>query len=212
MLPAAPSEPVVVTCVTCGQVHERCSAHVRGRPCRRSPMAGQRVCSTHGGRAPQNIAAARRRLAQAEALASLAEVEVVPIGDPVDELVELAAKAKAWMEHMANHVSELGKLYRFTDEDSFGRATEQLDARVAVLERAMDRLERFLTNLVKLGLEDRKVRLDELRAGLVAVVLAGVLRELGHDPEADGVLVVLDRWLPVLDGAAPPVLEVGAAS
>ena len=144
-------------------------------------------------------------MAEAAALASLADVEVVPLGDPIDELAELAARAKAWMEHLANHVSELGKMYRFEDEDSFGRRTEQLDARVALLERAMDRLQKFLVDNVKLNLEDRKVQLDEVRAALMAVALAGVLRELGHDPESDAVLAVLDRWLPVLDGAPAPV-------
>lgn len=177
-------------------------------------MNGQTVCRKHGGKAPRSLAAARRRLAQAEALASLADVEVVPLGDPVDELLELAAKAKAWMDHLAAHVSELGRDYRFADRDQFGRATEQLDARVAVLERAMDRLHRLLVDINKLGLEERKVRIDEVRAGILSAVLAGVLRELGHDPEADAVLGVLDRWLPMLDGAPAPVraLEAGEAA
>lgn len=199
-------------CARCGLAHERCVGHRKdGKPCGRWPIKGGSVCVKHGAGAPQVKAAARRRLANAEAMASLAEVEVVPIGDPLDALSELAAEAWAWKGHLGDMVAGLRDQYRFVDEDKTGRRTEQLDARVALFERAMDRCQKFLADWVKLGFEKRKVRVDEIRAGLLAVAIAGVLRELGHDPEADVVLRVLDRWLPVLDGAPAPVLEVKEA-
>lgn len=40
-----------------------------GQPCSKNRMRGQLVCATHGGKAPQNLAAARRR--EAEAIAAL---------------------------------------------------------------------------------------------------------------------------------------------
>jgi hypothetical protein len=192
----------------------RCGGDVVLTPCRNRPLTGLSVCGAHGGKTPRSQAARRRRLAEAEALASLADVEVVPVGDPLDALAQLAAEALAFKDHLAAHVAELGKDYRFTSEDAMRRETEQLDARVGLYERAMDRCQRFLSDWVRLGFEDRKVRVDEVRAGLLAVALAGVLRELGHDPESAGVLAVLDRWLPVLDGlpAPKPVIDTTVAS
>ena len=38
-----------------------------GKRCRRQPIKGGTVCATHGGRAPQVVAAAQRRLVAMEA-------------------------------------------------------------------------------------------------------------------------------------------------
>lgn len=224
-----PKPSAAFDCTRCGQRHPRgCTGHVeectackwRGgalvgtpcaqcggevveRACRNAPVNGSGVCRNHGAGAPQVKAEARRTLATAAALRKLQDVEIVPIGDPIDALAEVAAWARAWMLQMAQMVNELSE-YRFTDE----KGAEHLDARVALLERAADRLQKFLKDWVSLGFEERKVRVDEIRAGLLAVVLAGVLRDLGHDPEAEVVLGVLDRWLPVLDGAPAPVIDV----
>jgi hypothetical protein len=61
-------------CARCGAKHLRCTAHVKSlsglRPCGRWPINGGRVCASHGGRAPAVRAAARRRVALADALAA----------------------------------------------------------------------------------------------------------------------------------------------
>lgn len=203
-----------MTAVATRPAYDTCGAKTRsGGQCRRpagwgTDHAGAGCCKLHFGATPAHGTRARRMLANAAAMASLAEVEVVPIGDPLEALAELAAEAWAWKGHLADMVAQLKEQYRFTDD----KHTEQLDARVALLERAMDRCQKFLSDWVRLGFEDRKVRVDEARAAMVAVVLAGVLRDLGHDPESEGVLGVLDRWLPVLDGGPSPVIDVKETS
>lgn len=189
-------------CERCGQIHERCKAHTRaGNPCKQPPMAGQRVCRMHGGKQPAAMAKAARRLAEERVAATIADVVVHPIDNPLDELAALTAEAKAWKQHLANAVAELSS-YRFTDD----KGGEQLNAYVALLERAMDRLQKYLTDWARLGFEERKARLDDARAALVATVIQGVLTELGHPVDDDHTITALDRWLPVLDGNNPPAI------
>jgi hypothetical protein len=80
-------------CERCGQVHERCSAHVMRdgeiRPCGRFPNSGQQTCHVHGGASPQAKRKAAGRLAEAEVLANY------PRRTSSEVLLEAAAVADA---------------------------------------------------------------------------------------------------------------------
>lgn len=194
-------------CDQCGHVHAKCIRHRKHRdddgnlvPCGGSPMRGQDVCRMHGGSSPQAKAAAARRLARQEAVATLAQVEVVPVGDPLDALAQVASEAVALKDHFANLVAELGKTMAFTDR----LGEQKLDARVALYERALDRAHRFLADWVRLGFEDRKVQLDEIRTARVVAFVRGVLADHGIAIEDDRTRQILRTWQPVLDGDPPP--------
>lgn len=71
-------------------VEGRCGAKVNisernpgGGYCEKAPLAGQRRCGTHGGRAPQSKAAAARRQAAAEI-----EAAVLTLGSPIETTAE----------------------------------------------------------------------------------------------------------------------------
>lgn len=91
------SRPCPDTANPCGQLHD-CSGHAYDwdeeelgvaigprRPCRKARMANQFVCSRHGGKAPQAIAAAQRRGAAA-ADSAIAALEHI-IEDPATPLI-----------------------------------------------------------------------------------------------------------------------------
>lgn len=147
---------------------QRCTARSSrtGEQCKAWAIRGGTVCSVHGGRAPQVRRAAARRLAAAEAAKSIADIDVTPIDNPLVALAELAAEAAAWKQHMADTVAQLRDQYRFIDD----KGAEHLDARVALLERAMDRLQRYLVDWVRLGFDERKIAMDEALTNHVAAV------------------------------------------
>lgn len=158
-----------------------CSATTSaGKPCRKFAIVGGTVCATHGGSAPQVKAAAARRIAQAKAAASLAEVDVTPIDDPVAELVAVAEEARAWQRHLADQVAELGGLTMFTEHGEQARAAVQL------YERAMDRVAKFLEVWVRLGMDERVVRIQERQVALVARAVEDTFAELGVDVATAG--------------------------
>lgn len=150
-------------------------------------------CKLHLGSTRNHRVAARKMLAERGAATSLAEQGYEPIGHPVDELLDLAAKVKALMGHWAAKVAELqgveGEGIRYRSEHE----QEQLRSEVALYERSIDRLGRLLTDLAKLGLEERRTRLEEAdRERVVAILVEGF----------DGLFEVLAGLVPaaVLEG------------
>lgn len=181
----------------------KCSAKRRnGEACKAWAVAGMKVCRMHGGASPQAKAAAQRRLAEAaavraveaDAAADLAHAALRPVKDPVELLAMLASEAAAWKDALAARVNALMSV-RFTSE----QGAEQLRSEVALYERAMDRTAKLCESLAKLGLEDRRVRLDEQTADLVAGVIRAILDDLGLTVEQQGrVPEVVPRHLRLL--------------
>lgn len=159
-----------------GDPTARCTATSKstGERCRQLPMNGTTVCRFHGGKAKQVRVKAQRRLAEKKAAATLAEVGVTPIGNPLAELAEVTAEARAWQQQVAAMVSDLG-----TNWAAWPGHGEQLRAIVPLFERALDRCGKLLGDWVRLGFDERMVTLHEHQAELVAQVIRSVLA----DPE-----------------------------
>jgi hypothetical protein len=149
----------------------RCRATARsGQRCKRYAIPGGRVCVMHGGATPAVRAAARRRLAEAEATAVLESIwdpDAAPVTDPIEALAALAGKAQ-------HAVDVLGAMV----------TTGQLDGAAAVVWSKLIRETRqMLEALDRLGLEERRVRLAEQAGAELAALVRRVLDQLGLTPE-----------------------------
>jgi len=97
------------------------------------------------------------------------------VADPLSELLRVAAEIRDFKDFVAARVAELrAESWRYES----GQGAEQLRAEVALYERALDRTAKVLTDITKLGLEERQVRLAERHAALLQGVLTRVFARL----------------------------------
>jgi hypothetical protein len=135
----------------------------------------------HGGKSPQALAAAQRRLAEQRARATLADLDhIEPVTDPFAALEDLAGQAVALVGVLRSKVAELQSV-RYES----GQGLEQLRGELQAYLSALQRAESVLSKIVSLDLESRRVRIQEAQASLVASALARVLgsAQLQLDPE-----------------------------
>lgn len=155
----------------------KCKAISRstGKQCGNLASIGTTVCYMHGAKAPKVANAAKRRVAAEKAEQQvkryLRDQPVLPIDDPIRALQEMTAEAKAFYSYVRTIVANL-------DPDEWPADHGSLNAYVALLERSMAQVQRFLTDWVRLGLEERLVRLSERQAEAIGRVIDGVLTAL----------------------------------
>lgn len=151
-----------------------------GNRCGNKASKGLEVCYMHGARAPQAKAAAQRRIdaekAEKAAKRFLRDHDVPVIDDPIRALTELTAEASAFYGFVRDHVANL-------DVEQWIGSEGALSEHVKLMERAQARAQAFLADWVRLGLEERLVRLSERQAEAIGRVIDGVLNALGMDEE-----------------------------
>lgn len=185
------------TCNAHGEDGRRCTANVSGisqpenagQRCRKGAEPGQNVCFQHGGNSPRARTAAAKRIVEAE-LMELAETLVgAPVDNPLVELANLAGRARAWMELLQGRVEKLLETSVETDSEQRrdgnegiryrGGAGEQLRAEVALYERSMDRLGKFLADYGRLGIDERLAKITEIQAEKVIEAIDAALAHAG---------------------------------
>ena len=145
----------------------------QGEPCGNSAGKGtdhygSGNCKSHCGSTATGRAAALNE--RAERL--LYKHDAAPVTNPLEALQALAGRALALEQVIGEKVNELRSLRYETEGGG-----EQIRGELQVLERAMDRCGRMLTDIAKLGIEDklagiRQRTLDMLERALDAALEA----------------------------------------
>ena len=163
------NDPVVL----CSAVSSR-----TGKPCSQRPIRGGSICATHGGSAGQVRAAANRRLLEAKIAGELRVLGWEPLVDPVGKYADLAGEIEAFKDLARERVNRLS-----TWDHVDLKGSEDAKAAVQVYERAMDRFDKTLATMIRLGIESRKVTLEEAKGRQVQALIEALFVKLELSPE-----------------------------
>lgn len=108
------------------------------------------------------------------------EGQVVFPDNPFDTLTQTLIEVRSFKELIERQIEmmrENGEEWRFKDK----AGGEQLDSRIALYERALDRMIRAATALSKLNLEERFVKLSEQQAASMVYIINEVFKRAGLD-------------------------------
>jgi hypothetical protein len=190
-LESTSARPVVVAKVLCTAHNAK-----TGKPCKKPPMAGATVCLSHGGKAPQVKDAAARRAQEREARAlatrMIGEVDLKAYADPFDALEFVTSYSYAFAERLARIVAAIPD-----DQLRYqGKLGEQLRGEVTAVQRALADAGRVATDSLKLGLAERRAKLQEHTVDVIEQALRAAIEASGADLDGQGrALSVLHREL-----------------
>jgi hypothetical protein len=154
----------------------------KGPPCERAPMHGQRRCYVHGGAAPQNLAKAAERLALIKAHRYLQQLgaEDIPHRNSGEALQSLGNDASLLVDLLRGVVANL----RSVDVDGGAGVGVQLRGELQAYLAAVDRATNVHSKILSLGLEERRVLVEEQQQQLMEYALLAGLHSLAL-PEPD---------------------------
>lgn len=146
----------------------RCHATVRrtGKQCRKFPIRGATVCGSHGGMAPQVRHRAAQNVLVADSAALVARRGYEPVADPVEALLSVAGEMVALKDALADQVA---KLTDITVTDRTG--AQNIAATLGAYERLLSQVAKTLTAINRLGIQNRRVNIEAVQAGLLAEAL-----------------------------------------
>jgi len=147
-----------------------------GTPCHQWRLvAGLDVCRKHGGKTLEELRADGRTAAlERQAAALLYKHDAAPVTNPLEALQALAGRALALEQVIGEKVNELRSLRYETEGGG-----EQIRGELQVLERAMDRCGRMLTDIAKLGIEERLAVIRQKTADMLERALDAALEKAG---------------------------------
>lgn len=191
-------------CVLCGQVHEalKCQGHaldldhnghkqpnphhVPGtgtyaylqRPCRMEPLPGSRYCTRH-----KEISKTKAQLREIDVKMEADKMIFMMLHDPTAKPVDDVAGEFAKMVGILRNAFHAAGA-RVNKLQDVGIVTaaggEQLRAEVVLWERLIHHLRSALVDMARLGIDERRARMDEIRGNKLATGLSEALLEFSR--------------------------------
>lgn len=139
-------------------------------------------CKFHGGSTPNGVTSGQRMMIKEESAAVLVEEAKVPrtlserlsvptpIAPPEVEVLKLAGEMKEWTGEMRERMSELQSL-DITD----AAGIEHARALVELYERAIDRYSELIQFMIKIGVRERVVAIQEQQGQALALLVLGLI-------------------------------------
>lgn len=181
-------------CAAHGDSEQRCTARSKGRikagvedpRCGNKPAPGQKVCRFHGGAPKHSRKAGARRLAEKEVLALVATFglprDITPEAALLEE-IHRTAGAVAWLEAQIRELDPNDLTWGVTkikeggeDRGTTEEAVPHVLLKIYQTERA--HLVKVCAEAIRVGIEERQVRLAEQQGALVAEAITAILDDL----------------------------------
>lgn len=165
----------------------RCHATARtGQQCRRTAMEGQQVCALHGGKSPQALAAAERRLTRERAMGEIARrLEGVELDGrhPVEHLLEVVHKDAVMVRAIELELGERDSLL------GVNRFDEVVVHPLAGMYREWtDSLARNSKLALDAGIDDKRLQLEMAKVMPIFDAVMEGLAESGLDAETEALV------------------------
>lgn len=173
----------------------RCrAARTNGERCGGLAMQDQWLCRIHGGKITRNLEAADRRQKQEQAERDLAAAmdkkmwrdESRPTTNPSEEFAILTGRLRDIFETVAPQLNE-------TDECVCCGRGEMDPTTAAMLRLVVKEYRGCLVDIQKLGLEERRVQLEEFRIALMVEGMKAGLAAVGISEDNDESQLMLAR-------------------
>lgn len=203
-----------------GRQAQRCKAvKASGERCGKWAMENQEVCDTHGGRAPQNRAAAERRAQEATAVAACAKfglpIEVTPMQALLQQ-VRVAAGEVAFYRARVQELTPDQMVHGYTSAQrtrgvsGYGRGVDETttlaQARPHVWVQLLHDSERHLADVCRYalaaGAQEQIVELLKAEAAVLVRALVAVLTRFGIDERDPRIPIVVPEIIQEITGEA----------
>lgn len=140
-----------------------CGAKTRsGKPCQQHPIRGGTRCRMHGGSAPRALAKANRRVIEARIQGELEARGWEALADPVAAYADLAGEIWQWKEIARAHIADLQTWATV----NIVTGVDEVSALVQIYERALERAQRSLADMLRIGLTAEHLRQARERPAL----------------------------------------------
>ena len=168
----------------------RCTATTsQGNRCKSPAMRGQQVCRMHGGMAPQNLAAAERRIAELKVRAELERVGIPVPTDSLAALMDALARAAGSVAYITQELHRRQGIAEDADKHGAMVLTQegQHSPEVAALMRlyleVLDKQARYAKMALDAGVDERMIRVAEGQGRMLVEAMDLTFTELALTAE-----------------------------